>query len=217
MTEPHTQESSIPDYPKGITFEQVWAMFQESDRKFEISRKEAELRSRDAEQRSKEADRRLQKLEEQVEKTGKQVGGLGNSIGGLVETLFAARLWEKFSSYNYGFKRVFQQMPVYETNSAKMPTDIDILLSDTEWAMAVEVKRKMKKEDVEDHVERMNRILKHPPAEVKGKKLLGAMAGGTIDPEALNFAYETGFCVLELKGESMELLTPPEGFEPTEW
>ena len=218
------ETSPLPDYPRGITFEQVWAALMEDREQMKKSREEADrreqealLRSQEADRRSQEFDRSLQELKEQVEKTSKIVGGLGNSIGGLVETLFAARLWEKFSSYNYGFKRVFQEMPVYETNSAKMLTDIDILLSDTEWAMAVEVKRKVKKEDIEDHVERISRILDHPPAEIKGKKLLGAMAGGTIDPEALNLSYETGFFVLELKGESIELLTPPEGFEPTEW
>ena len=48
------------DYPRGLTFESVWAAIMES---------------------RKEADRRMEKLEEQVEKTSKIVGGLGNSIG----------------------------------------------------------------------------------------------------------------------------------------
>ena len=219
-------------YPRGLTFEKVWAALmedreqmkknrEESDRLMKERREEFDRlmkeRREEDDRRAQEAERRIQELKEQVEKTSKIVGGLGNSIGGLVETLFAARLWEKFASYNYGFKRVYQQMPVYETNRGTMLTEIDILLSDIEWAMAVEVKRRMKKEDVEDHVERMYRILDHPPAEVKGKKLLGAMAGGTINPDALKLAYETGFFVLELKGESIDLLTPPEGFKPTEW
>ena len=202
--------TTIPDYPKDITFEQVWAALMEDREQMKESREEAD-------RRAQEADKRMQKLEEQVEKTSKLVGGLGNSIGGLVETLFAARLWEKFASYEYDFKRVYQQMPVYETNSSKVLTDIDILLSNRKWAMAVEVKRRMVKEDVEEHLERIKRILKHPPAEVKGKRLLGAMAGGTIDPDALKSAYNSGFFVLELKGESVELLTPPKGFEPMEW
>ena len=108
-------------------------------------------------------------------------------------------------------------MPVFMPGASRALTEIDILLSDSEWAMAVEVKRRMLKEDVLDHIERMDRIIKYPPAEVKGKKLLGAMAGGTIDPDALKLAYESGFFVLELKGESVELLTPPEDFKPKEW
>ena len=83
--------------------------------------------------------------------------------------------------------------------------------------MAVEVKRDMVMSDVEHHNERMKRILKYPPAEVKGKRLLGAMAGGTIDPDAFNLAYEAGFFVFELRGESVDLLTPPFGFKPREW
>ena len=102
-------------------------------------------------------------------------------------------------------------------DASRALTEIDLLLSNNEWAMAVEVKRRMLKEDVIDHIKRMYRIVKYPPAEVRGKKLLGAMAGGTIDPDALDLAYESGFFVLELKGESIDLLTPPEGFEPREF
>ena len=210
MTDTNTQENAIPDYPKGITFEQVWAALMEDRERQKKSQEEAD-------RRAQEADRSMQKLKEQIEETSRIVGGLGNSIGGLVETLFAARLWEKFSSYPYGFKRVYQNMPVYMPDTTRALTEIDILLSDDEWAMAVEVKRRILKEDVVDHIERMDRIIKYPPAEVKGKKLLGAMAGGTIDLDALNLAYESGFFVLELKGESVDLLTPPEGFEPREW
>ncbi|MDR3161524.1 MAG: hypothetical protein LBU28_07925 [Spirochaetaceae bacterium] len=97
-------------------------------------------------------------------------------------------------------------------------TDIDILLSNTDTAMAVEVKRKLdSKEEVKDHLKRMELIRKHPPAEVAGKKLLGAMAGGVVDFDVRCYAYESGFFVLELTGEMVELLPPPEGFVPKQW
>jgi hypothetical protein len=43
------------------------------------------------------------------------------------------------------------------------------------------------------------------------------MAGGAVDPEVKNYAYECGFFVLELTGESVHLIPPPEGFEPKKW
>ncbi|MDR2537187.1 MAG: hypothetical protein LBC46_03310, partial [Treponema sp.] len=64
---------------------------------------------------------------------------------------------------------------------------------------------------------RMELIRKYPPAETIGKKLLGAMAGGAVDPDVRDYAYKSGFFVLELTGESVNLLKPPEGFEPQQW
>ncbi|MDR0669678.1 MAG: hypothetical protein LBF95_06320, partial [Treponema sp.] len=100
----------------------------------------------------------------------------------LIETLIAARLWEKFPDYN--LKRAYQRVPIFDEHSRVM-TDIDILLSDTNLAMAVEVKR-------------MKLIRRYPPAEVVGKKMLGAMAGGVVNADVQRYAHENGFFVLEL-------------------
>ena len=192
-------ETTMPDYPKDVTFEKVWAMFQETDRQM------------------KETDRRIQKTDELVEKLSKNVGGLNRSMGELVETLIAARLWEKFRAYPFNLKRAYPRVGVYDENH-KMLTDIDILLSDTEYVMAVEVKRESDDtDDVKHHVKRMGLILEHPPAEARGKKLLGAFACGVVSPEVRDRAFEAGFFVLELKGESVALLPPPEGFSPKIW
>jgi hypothetical protein len=66
----------------------------------------------------------------------------------LIETLIAARLWEKFSGYPYNLERAYQRIPIYDEKNY-VRTDIDILLVDTEWAMAVEVKRELRESDIE--------------------------------------------------------------------
>jgi hypothetical protein len=43
------------------------------------------------------------------------------------------------------------------------------------------------------------------------------MAGGAVDPEIKKYIYECGLFVLELTGESVHLIPPPEGFEPKKW
>jgi hypothetical protein len=197
---------TTPDYPRGLTFEKVWAMFQETDRQIKESRLETD-------RQMKETDRKIQETDRLLKAVTKNVGGLNNSIGELIETLIAARLWEKFSSYPYNLKRVYRRIPIYDENNKEV-TDVDILLSDTEWAMVVEVKREPNKNDVDHHKKRMERICKYPPAEAKGKKLLSAIAGGTAEQEVKDYAHEAGFFVLELKGESVALVPPPEGFSP---
>jgi hypothetical protein len=136
-------------------------------------------------------------------------------MGELIETLIAARLWEKFPEY--GLVRSYRRVPVYdETNRVR--TDIDILLSNTDKVMVVEVKHELSKPgDVEEHLKRMELIRQYPPAETVNKQLMGAMAGGVVGPDIMAYAYESGLYVLELTGESVRLIPPPAGFKPRQW
>jgi hypothetical protein len=188
--------------------DEIWAMMKETDR-----------RMKETDRQMKETDKRIEKniedLRKTVERVTGNVGGLNRSLGELIETLIAARLWEKFPDYN--LKRAYQRMPIFDENNRIM-TDIDILLSNTSLAMAVEVKRELDRtKDVDEHLKRMELIRKYPPAEVVGKKLLGAMSGGVVDADVRRYAGESGFFVLELTGESVRLVPPPDGFAPRQW
>jgi hypothetical protein len=183
----------------------------------EREREAREAREQEArEKSSREVNEQINKTAKEVAKLSKNMGGLNRSMGELIETLIAARLWKKFSNYEYKLKRAYQRIPVYDENSVDR-TDIDILLVDTEWAMAVEVKREADRKDVDHHIKRMGLILRYPPAEVRGKKLLGALAGGVVPPDVREYAYGAGFFVLELRGESVRLAPPPKGFLPKQW
>jgi uncharacterized protein YcfJ len=98
--------------------------------------------------------------------------------------------------------------------------EIDILLSNTDFAMVVEVKTSLNKmEYVDRHVERMELVRRYPPAEVaiNGKRVMGALAGGVVSPTIMEYAHRCGFYVLELSGESVRLAEPPAGFKPKVW
>ena len=151
-----------------------------------------------------------------VDRVTKNVGGLNRSIGELIETLIAARLWEKFAAYPYQLTRAYQRVPIYDEQNHQK-TDIDILLSDTAWCMAVEVKREADDKDVEHHLNRMKLIRRYPPLEVVGKRLLGAIAGGVVPPDTVEYAHKAGFFVLALTGESVVLLDTPPDFVAREW
>ncbi|MDR0550808.1 MAG: hypothetical protein LBG72_02185 [Spirochaetaceae bacterium] len=158
---------------------------------------------------SEEADARIAKMD-------KRMGDIHNSIGDLTEALIAARLWEKFDGYPYNFKRAYLNTQIFDDDNEQIG-EIDILLSNTKWVMPVEVKRKLKVGDIEHHRKRMELIRKYPPAEAKGKKMLGAVAGGFVTKEARDAAFSAGFFVVELTGESAALCPPPAGFKPKEW
>jgi hypothetical protein len=63
----------------------------------------------------------------------------------------------------------------------------------------------------------MELVRKYPPAEVKEKKLLGAIAAGIVPPDVRDLAFRAGFFVLELTGDSVALIQQPESFIPKTW
>jgi hypothetical protein len=196
---------------RGMTFEEAWALVRENIagmRELRESQKETDRGIKELRESQKETDRMIKRLSENI-------GGLNRSVGELVETLIAARLWEKFPEY--GLQRAYRRLPVYDENNVPK-TDIDILLVNTGWAMAVEVKREVDRKDVEHHIERMGRIQKYPPGLIPpGVKLLGALAGGLVEAEAREYAHECGFYALELTGETVTRIPEPPGFRPKTW
>jgi predicted AAA+ superfamily ATPase len=197
---------------KGLTFEDVWAMFQETDKELkETGRliKETRESQKETAKQFQENAKQQKETALQIKELGKQIGDVHKSVGALIETLMAGRLGEKFPEYK--FTRSFQRIKIADKNKNPV-TEIDILLSDDEWAMAVEVKREPDKDDVEHHLKRMELMREYNLREISGKKLLGAIAGGVVSLEVREYAQKSGFFVLELNGEQVSLLESPEGF-----
>jgi uncharacterized coiled-coil protein SlyX len=158
----------------------------------------------------------VDKMAAKVDRVSENVGGVNRSMGELIEILFAAKLWEKFKSFPYEFKMAYQRIPVYNDKKEEL-TDIDILLVNGDYAMVVEVKRYLKKDDVDHHLVRMERLRKYPQKLTEGKKLLGALAAGVADKDERDYAFANGFFVLELTGESVSLAPVPAAFTLREW
>jgi predicted nuclease with TOPRIM domain len=222
-----TAKKPAPKKAKKVTLEDVWATIDrigKAHEELEKAHRETEAfinkmgeRVAEVSEHIAEVSKHVDKVTGKVDRVSANVGGLNRSMGELIETLIAARLWEKFAKYHYNLNRAYQRVPLYDEKNIDK-TNIDILLSDTEWCMAVEVKAELsKKTDVDEHLKRMELIRKYPPAETVGKKLLGAMAGGVVDPDVRDYAQKCGFFVLELKGEAVRLIKPPKGFKPKEW
>ncbi|MDR1047759.1 MAG: DUF3782 domain-containing protein, partial [Treponema sp.] len=81
------QTTPLPPESPGLNFEKVWAMFRETDRKFQETREQM-----------RESDR---KLREQMRETDRRIGELGNRFGELAEHLVAPSIKEKFNALHY--------------------------------------------------------------------------------------------------------------------
>jgi hypothetical protein len=211
MAEMTAEEAA--EWGKTLDFPTVWAALLKTGERID---KMSEKVDKTTETVNKMGER-VDKMAERVDRVTANVGGLNLSMCDLVETLFGPHLGEKFDVYQYNLKRTFRRVPLYDDTS-RLRGEIDILLSNTTVCMVVEIKRWLDKTgQIDEHIKRMQLIRQYPPAEARGKKLLGAIAAAVVNPDVREYAEESGFFVLELTGEDVRLLEPPEGFKPKEW
>ena len=93
--------------------------------------------------------------------------------------------------------------------------EIDVLLEDEEYVVAIEVKSTLKVEDVNEHMEKLRRFREFFPR-FKEHKLIGAVAGIVIEEESDKYAYRRGLFVIGQTGETVKILND-EKFKPKLW
>ena len=178
--------------------------------------KETDRRMKETDRRMKETDRRMERTDKKIEKLTEDIGGLRNSIGYLVESFFNARMWELLKDYPYGFKRSYRRVKIYD-NDDKDLGDIDILLSNSEWVMVIEVKSFAMEKDLKKHLDQLELIRRYPPAEVKGKKIISGFAAVSYDNDLCQDIHAAGLFVFTINNDLGKLLPPPEGFKAAVW
>jgi len=187
-----------------LTRAQIKESGQEFDRKFD--------------RMVEEADRRQAEIDKTVKATNKAVGALTRNVGGMVEKLVGeGNLVDQFRELGHKVnihcrKRVFGKRGTADSG------EIDLFLEDGDVAILVEVKTTLKKDDVIDHIERIEKYRRFVDADGKnGRSFIGAVAGTVIAENVINFAHENGFYVIIQSARAVEILSPPEGFVAKKW
>jgi phenylalanyl-tRNA synthetase alpha subunit len=232
---------------EGLTFEKVWATIQETaqrlrelgeatDRRIaETDRQMAETDRRMAESRAEtdrrmaesraetdrqmaesraETDRQIAKAAREIEKLSKNVGGINNSFGKWAEEIVSANLWEKFDDMGYAFTH---GGPRKYRQGKRTVCQVDMLLENGDYAMPVEIKSVLSKRDVDDHLERLERVRVELEKRGDHRKLVGAVAGMVVEEEALKYAQAQGLYVLVQSGDSIEVAATKKTFQAREW
>jgi hypothetical protein len=143
------------DYPRDITFEQVWASLME-------------LRESQ------------QETTRQIKNVSKQMGDLHRSFGELAEHLVAPNIAKRFNEQGYHFDAVSSGGHRILDEQGKTKTEIDILLENSKYIIAVEVKSKPKVQDIEHHINRLKILREHRNKQNDVRKICGAIAGAVF-------------------------------------
>jgi hypothetical protein len=228
------------DYPRGLTFEQVWASIQklsesiqELDKKheaiFEREAKEREERQKAEDERRKEREarhaedmERLRKLEKLVEKnsrdingTNKKVGELDNRFGELIEHLIAPDMACRFKELGYSFEDVVHPFGFQFKQDGMVVAQADILLENDDTILVIEIKAKPNNDDIKRLGLKLSNIRKYYEQDpVRNKKILvGALAGAIFPQNIKQYTIQSGFFVITQKGDTIKI-DVPKGFEP---
>ena len=181
--------------------EEIWEMFRETDR-----------RMKETDRRMQETDRKMQETDRKLQETLKAVGDLGNRLGEFVEHSIKPALVRLFRERGIEVHEVHRD--VYGERDG-VSAQVDLLVVDEDVCVVVEAKSKLLVEDVDDHVERMEKFKRVFPRYADARAL-GAVAAIVLPEDVAKYAYRRGFFVLTAKGEDVVILND-EDFTPAEW
>ncbi len=185
-----------------LTVQDILMLFQESERKSQESHERflQEMRESQA-----AWDRR-------IEQTNKKINHLSDESDYFAENMVEPYLWVLFERRGIFLKDISLRRRSWR-DGAEMY--VDLMAANDEYAVVVEVKTRLKQEDVDAHLERLA-LLKRAFPVYQEKQVLGAVAGMEVADNVAKYAYRHGLFVLAQSGEAMELLND-DAFEPRAW
>ena len=187
------------------TLDDIWRLFQETDRLIKAQAAEAERRAQETERRFQETDRQIQQV-------NKQIGRLGGAWGRFVEDLVAPACERLFVERGIPVDQVSQRVRRRHQGET---LEIDVLVVNRGHVLAVEVKSSLSVADVKKFISDLQRFDEFFP-EYADKQLYGAVAGIGIESEADVYASRQGLFVLAESGDGVVILND-SSFVPRSW
>lgn len=197
-----------------ISAEEVWALFRETDRKFQETaqqQKETERliqenaeQMKDTDQRLRVTAERLQDLDALVTRVSKQVGDLGNRLGEFVEHMVAPAVVRLFQAQGLDVHEVH---PNIEIKRHGIALEIDLLVVNEGTMVCVECKSKLTMAHVDQHLARLAKLKQVMPA-YRHHRAMGAVAAMVVPDAVAQHAMAQGLYVLSQNGEHIEVRNP---------
>jgi Holliday junction resolvase-like predicted endonuclease len=188
-----------------VTIADIYALF-------EASRAEADRRSAEADRRSAEADRRLERLESIAANTSREVAALTTRWGQFVENLVEPAVVRLFQDRGIEVQETARRMKSQRPGAAM---EIDIFAVNGDVAVAVEVKSRLSRQDVDDFLARLERFRQAFP-HYTDYQIHGAVAGIEIDAGVDRYAYQQGLFVIKQTGDTVAIANDT-AFQPAAW
>jgi len=192
--------------------QEVWALFRETSERFKETDRRFKETDKRIERLSQETDKKIDRMSLKVEEVSKTVAALTGKWGRFVEGLIAPGTISMFKERGIGVEKVYQRVKAHKDGRE---IEIDILAINKEYAILIEAKSSLGISDVDEHIERLKAFKVFFP-EYSDRKVVGAVAGITIEEEADKYAYRHGLFVIGQSGETVRILNDKK-FRPKVW
>lgn len=201
------------------TADDVWELLaelataqKETERILQEQSLETNRRMQETDRRMQETDRQMKETDRQIRQMSKEIGALGGRWGRFVENMVAPACETLFLNRGIPVHQVSQRVKK-RLNGETL--EIDVLVSNENHVLVVEVKSSLGVEDVKELIEDLKEFHQFFP-EYNQKQLYGAVAGIEIEEGADKYAYRQGLFVLAQSGESVAILNDAK-FQPKVW
>ena len=164
----------------------------------------------------KETDRRMKETDRRMKETDKRLGKLGNRFGEMVEYMIVPNLVAKFQELGFEFEKTHCDTEIRDQKH-NIFTEVDVFLENGDKVMIVEIKTKPNVDDINDHIERMEKLRKYADLHNDKRKYLGAIAGVVFGDSEKTYALKKGFYVIEPSGDTFNIIEPSGSYYPHEW
>ena len=182
------------------TLDDVWRLIRETDRQLKEQSQEAERRSQEADLRLQETERFLRELSQETDRrtqefnhkfqemlreisksskeTDKKIAKLGNRLGEFVEGLIKPSVVRLFQERGIPVHKIYSDISADDPQLG-LATQIDLFVVNKTVCALIEVKSKLSIDDVNEHLERMEKFKPLFP-EYADKIAYGAVAAMVI-------------------------------------
>jgi RecB family endonuclease NucS len=154
-------------------------------------------------------------LAESVKADHANVSGVGNSLGAIMESMFAANICPKFNAFGHTFTLVSNDQKYYE--NGKLYCEVDSLLENGKYVLAIEVKARCEMRDINKHLERLRKLRVYMDKRDDHRIVLGGIAAGSISDKLREIAEGYGLYIMVQNGDAVEILEKPHDFKEGTW
>jgi hypothetical protein len=182
-----------------LTYERVLQLFAETDKRIEKA--------------NNDLDKRIEKVNKEL---SKKIGELGDTLGRFAEEQVKADMVSKFDQWGIPVK-FYTTHAVKRDNDGQFAYEVDILIYNTEYIIAIEVKNQLKKDDIDEHITRMKKLQEFPLPDTKGKTLLAGIASMIVGEGLDKYAESKGLFFIKPSGDTIKITNNKKTFKPREW
>ena len=188
----------------------------ETDRRIQESREEFNREMKESDRRIRESqEETARQMRETNRQLNKRFGELTNRFGDMVEYMVLPNLLIKFEELGFTFIQANRTEIKDKKHGIFM--EIDALLENGDKVMAVEIKTKPTINDINDHVERMEKLRIYADLRGDQRKYRGAVAGVVFSEGEKIYTLKKGFYVIEPSVDTFTITEPKGNYHPHEW